>query len=430
MTAIAFDPFSDAQRDDPYPGYAELRRHSPVTKLESASGFAKDAWCVARYADVAYVLRHPELFSSTAMITAMSSGFASDLSSGKIPPEEMGRILELLKAMPLTFEQQVSARNLIAVDPPAHGPMRSLVNRGFTPRRMAELEKRVREIAQASLAPLEDKPDFDIVSEYFVPLPVTVIADLLGVERERSADFKRWSDCSVAASTGGAGALGPAKVLEGLGELSTYIMGVVEQRRQHPKDDLISTLIRAEAGETALTPVEVVMFTLVLLIAGNETTTNLLGNTLLALMEHPEELARVRRDPSRIPALVEEMLRYDGPIQFLFRRARQDVELAGVTIPEGALVLPLLGSANRDEAQFPHADRFDPSRNTQGHLAFGLGIHFCLGASLARLEARIALEELLPRFAAFERTEPRVQYIDSYLVRGPKRLPLRVESAA
>jgi cytochrome P450 len=168
------------------------------------------------------------------------------------------------------------------------------------------------------------------------------------------------------------------------------------------------------------------MFVSVLLVAGNETTTNLLGNTLLALLAHPDELARVRRDPDRIPAVVEEGLRYDGPIQFLFRQARQDVELAGVKIPAGAYVLPLLGSANRDDAQFPHADRFDPSRNTQGHLAFGLGIHFCLGASLARLEARVALEELLPRFPAFERTEPQVQYVDSYLVRGPKKLPLRV----
>jgi cytochrome P450 len=344
-------------------------------------------------------------------------------------PAEAARIAELLKLLPISMAEQVGARSLIASDPPVHGPMRSLVNRGFTPRRMAQLETRVREIARSALAALDGKPDFDIVSQYFMPLPVTVIAELLGVEPERGSDFKRWSDCAVAGSTGGAGLIGPAKVLEGIAELSRYVMGIVEQRRQDPQDDLISTLVRAEEGETALTPIEVVMFTLVLLVAGNETTTNLLGNTLITLMTHPEELARVRRDPSRIPALVEEMLRYDGPIQFLFRRAREDVEIAGVKIPAGAVVLPLIGSANRDESQFPHADRFDPSRNTQGHLAFGLGIHFCLGASLARLEARVALEELLPRFAAFEHTEPRVQYIDSYLVRGPKKLPLRAQSS-
>jgi len=418
--AIPFDPFDEAQRDDPYPAYARLRRESPVTRIEKSGAYA-----VARYADVAFVLRHPELFSSGAMQTVLSSGFTSGFAR-TLSPAEIARVAELASSLP----EQLGARLLIASDPPTHGPMRSLVNRGFTPRRMAQLETRVRAIARETVAALEGKPDFDIVSELFVPLPVTVIAELLGVEAERSADFKRWSDCAVAGATGGAGALGPVQVLEGLAELSHYLIDVVERRRCDPRDDLISTLIRAEDGEAALTPSEIVMFTLLLLVAGNETTTNLLGNTLLALLAHPEELARAQRDPRRIPALVEEVLRYDGPIQFLFRQATRDVELAGVTIPAGAIVLPLLGSANRDEEEFPRAERFDPSRNTQGHLAFGLGIHFCLGASLARLEARIALEELLARYAAFERLEPRVQYVDSYLVRGPKRMPVRALPAA
>jgi cytochrome P450 len=420
LSTLAFDPFSEAQRHDPYPSYAELRRHSPVTQL------ADGAYAVARYTDVSYVLRHPELFSSTAMMSATSRGLVSALAGAAREPSEEARIAELLKSLPITLADQLAARSLIAVDPPVHGPMRNLVNRGFTPRRIADLESRVRAIARAALARLDGKPDFDMVSEFFVPLPVTVIAELLGVEPARSSDFKRWSDCAVAVTGGGAGALDPAQVLEGIAGLSRYIMGVVEQRRESPGDDVISLLIRAEDGATALTSVEVAMFALLLLVAGNETTTNLLGNTLLALMAHPEELALARRDPGRIPALVEEALRYDSPIQFLFREARQDVELGGFRIPAGATVMPLLGSANRDEAQFPHADRFDPSRNTQGHLAFGLGIHFCLGASLARLEARVALEELVPRFAVFERAEPRVQYVDSYIVRGPKRLRLRV----
>ena len=423
MSSIAFDPYSDAQRDDPYPAYAEARRHSPVMKLPNGD------YAVARYEDVSFVLRHPELFSSTAMMRAMTNVFGTAEGAAKLTPSDLARIAQLMERMPKLGEM-MAARNMIASDPPVHGPMRNLVNRGFTPRRMAQLETRVREIARASLAELERKPEFDIVEDFFVPLPVTVIAELLGVERERKEDFKHWSDCAVAGATGGAGAMGVVEVIDGFTGLSQYLTGVVEKRRLDPQDDLISTLIRAEEGETALTPLEVVMFVSVLLVAGNETTTNLLGNTLIALMEHPEELARVRRDPGRIPAVVEEGLRYDGPIQFLFRQAREDVELAGVKIPAGAVVLPLLGSANRDETQFPNADRFDPSRNTQGHLAFGLGIHFCLGASLARLEARIALEELLPRFSAFERMEPTVKYVDSYLVRGPKRLPLRVEATA
>jgi cytochrome P450 len=330
--------------------------------------------------------------------------------------------------MPISLGDMLSARMLISSDPPAHGPLRSLVNRGFTPRRIADLEERVRAIARKSLDELGGERDLDLVSRFFVPLPVTVISELLGVEAERSTDFKRWSDALVAGATGG-GALGPEAVFEGFAELSAYLIGAVEHRRQRPQDDLISTLIRSEDGAAGLTPAEVVMFTVLLLVAGNETTTNLLGNALLVLMAHPAELARVRRDPSRIPALVEETLRYDGPVQFVFRKATRDVELAGVTIPAGATLMPLIGSANRDDAQFPDGARFDPSRSTQGHLAFGLGNHFCLGAALARLEARVALEELLARYASFERLEPRVDYVDSYLVRGPKRLPLRVARA-
>jgi cytochrome P450 len=421
LTAIPFDPFSDSQRDDPYPAYAELRRHSPVTKVEKTGFYA-----VSRHADVSFVLRQPELFSSIAMLNSLTNVFTASLTGSNPSAEEMARVADVMKAMPIPMNDVFAARALIASDPPVHGPMRNLVNRGFTPRRIAELERRIREIARGLLDSLEGKRELDLVSQFFVPLPVTVIAELLGVEPERTADFKRWSDCVVAGVSGGSGEIGPARVLEAFGELSAYLLEVVETRRQHPQEDLISTLIRAQEGETALTAVEVVMFTVILLVAGNETTTNLLGNTLLALLAHPEEFARVRREPSRIPALVEESLRYDGPIQFLFREARRDVEIGGVVIPAGATVLPLLGSANRDDSVFTDADRFDVSRNTQGHLAFGIGLHFCLGASLARLEARIALEELLPRFARFEQLEPRVDYIDSYLVRGPKRLPLRL----
>ena len=421
MTTIPFDPFSDAQRDDPYPAYVRLRRESPVLRIESG------AYAVSRYADVAHVLRHPELFSSSAMQTMMASGFSAGLAGG-IPPAEAARVAELLAKLPVSVLRQGGAPFLIASDPPRHGPLRSLVNRGFTPRRIAALEPRVRAIAREKLAALDAARDFDIVSDFFVPLPVTVIAELLGVEPERSVDFKRWSDRIVAGVTGGVAAVGPVAVLEALTELSEYLAGVIELRRRDPRDDLVSTLIRAEEGETALASADVVMFVLLLLVAGNETTTNLLGNTLLALLAHPEELGRVRSDRRRIPALVEEGLRYDGPVQLLFRTTTRDVELAGARIPAGATVIPLLGSANRDDTQFPAAERFDVSRSTQGHLAFGLGIHFCLGASLARLEARVALEELLPRFERFERTEPRVEYLDSYLVRGPKRLPLRASA--
>jgi cytochrome P450 len=422
VTAIRFDPLSEQHRRDPYPVYAHLRRDAPVSRVERNGGYA-----VARYADVVHVLRHPELFSSIAMQTAIAEPLMKGML-GSGDPADLALFAELARTLPISLADVLASRSLIVADPPVHGPIRSLVNRGFTPRRIAALEPRVRAIARASLDALAGKSEFDLVGDFSVPLPVTVIAELLGVESERSADFKHWSDCAIAGSTGNLGMTRPETLLQGFAELGNYLIAAVEQRRKRPADDLISTLIRAEEGETALTPTEVVMFTLLLLVAGNETTTNLVGNALLALIDRPDELARVRRDPARIPALVEETLRWDGPIQLLFRTARQDVELGGVAIPAGALVMPLLGSANRDDAFFADAERFDVSRATQGHLAFGLGTHFCLGASLARLEARVALEELLPRYARFERVEPAVEYVDSFLVRGPKRLPLRVET--
>jgi len=424
VTAISFDPFSDAHRADPYPAYAALRRHAPVYRVEQTGAYA-----VSRYDDVAFVLRNPELFSSSAMqTTLMNGGLLGDGGVGMSAADAV-RVGEILQTLPVPIADVLASRFLIASDPPVHGRMRGLVNRGFTPRRITGLEPRVREIARASLDAVGGKPELELVREFSIPLPVTVIAELLGVEPERTEDFKRWSDAAVAGATGTARALRPVAVLEAFSELSHYITGVIEARRAAPRDDLISTLTRAEQGETPLKPIDVVMFTLLLLVAGNETTTNLLGNTMLALTEHPEQLERARRDPALVPSLVEEALRYCGPIQFLYRQATRDVELAGVRIPAGSLVMPLLASANRDESQFEDPERFDVSRNAQGHLAFGLGIHFCLGASLARLEARVALEELLARFARFERAEPHVEYVDSFLVRGLRRLPLRVEAA-
>jgi cytochrome P450 len=420
---IEYDPFSPRFRDDPYPSYAALRRDAPVYRVPSNGAFV-----VARYEDVAYVLRRVELFSSNAMMRVLQSGYTSGGSAmgTGLPPEEALRLAEMIRTMPINPVEAMAARSLIASDPPVHGPMRSLVNRGFTPRKIAALEPRVRAIARGLLDAIEAKGELEFQREYAIPLPVTVIAELLGVEPDRVDDFKRWSDAAVASSTGAAVGYTAETILRNFSELSSYMIAVIEERRRAPKDDLISTLVRAESGETALTPAEVVMFTLLLLIAGNETTTNLLGSTMLALFRHPEQLELVRREPARIPALVEEALRWDGPIQFLVRNTRQDVELAGVKIPEGATVIPLLGSANRDDAQFPDGERFDVTRAPQGHLGFGFGNHFCLGASLARLEMRVALEELLGRFSRFERLEEGVEYIDSFLIRGLRRLPLRL----
>jgi cytochrome P450 len=318
-----------------------------------------------------------------------------------------------------------TARNLIAEDGERHTAMRNIVNRGFTPRRIAAWEGRAREIVAESMARLRAGGPFDLVEDLAIPLPVGIIAEMLGVEPTRLPDFKRWSDAMIDQATG-AGRADPftPRIMDAAVELLSYLRKIAEARRRHPADDLVSAIVAEQDGATALSIREVVQFAMLLLVAGNETTTNLIGNAVTALLDHPGELERVARDPSLVPGALEETLRYDPPVQILFRTATQDVELAGTRIPKGAYVAPLIGSANRDERRFPDPDRFDVTRDPQGHVAFGFGKHFCLGASLARLEARVALEALAPELPRLVREQPR-ELIDSFLVRGPRRLELR-----
>ena len=270
--------------------------------------------------------------------------------------------------------------------------------------------------------------EIDLVAALAMPLPVRVICEILGVEPERRDDFKQWSDRIVAGTTGSTRTVDPltSGYAEAMEELAEYIRSVVAQRTEQPSDDLISVLVAAQDG-AGLSAAEMTMFVLLLLVAGNETTTNLIGNATNALLSHPSQLARVSADRSLVPSWIEETLRWDAPVQFVFRRTTADVEVAGQRLPANAHVVAILGSANRDERHWgPTAEQFDVTRNPQGHLAFGFGNHFCLGASLARLEARIALEALLDELPRRERSEPRVEHIDSFLIRGPKRLLLRL----
>jgi cytochrome P450 len=208
-------------------------------------------------------------------------------------------------------------------------------------------------------------------------------------------------------------------------ELVAYLKQITHERRRAPKDDLVSTIVAQQAGEAALDDYDVVNFVMLLLVAGNETTTNLIGNAVNALLDHPAELEKLARQPELVGPAIEEALRFDSPVQLIFRTATRDVEMHGVTIPKGATVVPLLGSANRDERQFPEPDRFDVERRPRSHLAFGFGHHFCLGSSLARLEARGALEVLVPELAGVRREAGALERLDSFLVRGPRRMGLR-----
>ena len=405
MPEPIYDPLDPVQREDPYPSYAALRREAPVYQVPSLGVLA-----VSRHADVVAVLRSPELFSSAAMAAAVRkpADLAPGVGQGEAPDP--------------------TAMSIIGADPPGHTRLRSIVSRAFTPRRIADLEPRVREIARDLLARFVPRGECDLVADYAVPLPVGVIAELLGIDRERHADFKRWSDAAMRAVFDSPSPEEAEQLGQALVEMNDYVEQTIAARRARPGDDLIGTLLRAESEEGALTADEVRLFVFTLLVAGNVTTTHLIGNAMLVLLSHPSELAKVTHTPALVPGLVEEALRYDAPVQLTLRTATQDVAIAGVTIPRGAVVAPLSGSANRDERVFPDPDRFDVTRASKEQLAFGHGIHFCLGAALARLEARVAFEELLPRLRDPIRADERVTWTNVLTLRGPTALHLRFES--
>jgi cytochrome P450 len=408
VSVADFNPFDPDFKRDPYPMYAALRRESPVHQSLPGLPF----YAVTRYRDVLHVLHHPEVFSSTAL-QALAQGAAN------VTPNSGALAGHRLLASPM----------MIAVDPPRHAHLRAIVNRGFTPRRIAALEPRLRELAQELFARVAPAGRMDLVRDFAIPFPVTVISELLGVEASRRDDFKRWSDAIVIGLSGVGEGFTRESIQANADEMADYIERIAAERRAQPRDDLVSVLVSAAGGD-ALSTGEVLSFVVLLLIAGNETTTNLIGNAMKALLQHPEQLELVASEPALVPGMLEEALRYDAPIQGIPRCTLEEVELGGRTLAKGAFTTVLFGSANRDEEQFPEPDRFDVRRNPQGHLAFGHGIHFCLGAALARLEARVAFETLFSRARAFALAgDGEIPLVDSALLRGPKALPLRFEMA-
>lgn len=390
-----YNPFLPEVQANPYPYYAYLREHAPVYQVPGA-GF----WAVSRYDDVLYVIRNPQLFTSSTLFAA----FMGDLNP--FPPE---------------------APAIVGCDPPSHTRLRKLVNRAFTPRRVASLEQHIREITHQLIAQIPIQGTFDLVGELSAPLPVTVIAELLGVPAERRDDFKGWADAFIRATSGKAVPLEEqAELRQNFVEFRAYFENAIALARRQPGDNLLSDLIRVEEENQTLTSAEIVSLAMFLIIGGSETTTNLIANAIMALCDHPEQMAQVRANRALIPQMVEEALRYVGPIHAIFRQATQEVEVAGTKLPAGSLVLFLLGSANRDARKFPDPDRFDIMRNTEGHVGFGFGVHFCLGAQLARLQAKVALEMVLERFPGLSRTDAPVRWIEAFSVRGPKMLPLVV----
>jgi cytochrome P450 len=303
-----------------------------------------------------------------------------------------------------TFGDSLLSNTLITTDPPDHRKLRNLVNQAFTPRAVARLSDRVTTITQELLDTVKATGRMDVVSDIAFPLPAKIIAEMLGVPAEDWDIFQRW------ARFGGGENQRSREQAEGAGrnmryEMNDYFLHLLETRRRDPREDLISSLSRAEIDGERLSDQELVSFCFLLLAAGQETTKNLITNAILCLTDHPDSLARLQREPALMPTAIEEVLRYLPPVWFLFRRTLQDVELAGQHIPANQMLLAWTASANRDAAQFPEPERFNIEREPNRHLAFGHGIHFCVGAPLARLEAKVVLPMMLEQLKDLKRVE-------------------------
>jgi len=301
------------------------------------------------------------------------------------------------------------------------------VNRGFTPRRIGDWHGRIEEIIAELLSGLSPGDTFDVIGGLAAPLPVQVIAELLGAGVEAAAQFRQWADALTRAMSGSArGGMFGEEPLQAMFSLASYLGQRIEERQRQPSDDLLSTLVRAH-GDEVLGQEEALGFAGLLLFAGTETSTNLIGNAAWALLHHPDELGATRGDPTRVPAVLEETLRWESPVQYVFRRTTRPVERHGVRIPVDAVITLLLGAANRDPRHWgDDADRFDADRVTSGHLAFGFGPHFCLGAALARAEAGLALNRLLDHLDGCQMPAGDDELIDSLQFRGRRQLEIVV----
>ncbi len=362
-----YDPYSPELLADPYPVYRELRDNAPVCYNEE-----HDFWTLSRFADVLQALKQPRLYSSAQGIAV---GMTSEMSN--------------------TFEA------VITMDPPRHTQMRALVNRAFTPRRIAALEPRILEVATALIDDCIEKGSCDLVGDFAAPLPTIVIAELLGVPSEDQKMFKERSNALVN-QRGRPGEVPDPERMAPVMELVLYLNQVYDERREQPRDDLMSALLAAEVDGQKLTQSELTGFALLLLIAGNETTTNLLGNGIQLMHDYPDQRTRLAANPGALPDAIEEFLRYESPIPGLARTLTEDLDFRGHAFRKGQKVMLLYGAANRDERQFEAPDVLDTSKPPTQHLAFGFGAHFCLGASLARLEARIGFEQLLSRLPDYK----------------------------
>ena len=400
LSGVAYNPLSSRMAQDPYPIYADIRRRSPVHRSR-----LMNAWLFTRHADVDAILRDQR-------------NFGSDPRNGKLTARQQAML-----PPPQEF-------TLLFLDPPDQRRLRALVSKAFTSRAINALESRIRTITSSLLDDIADPGGFDLMAAVAQPLPVIVVAEMLGVPLQDRAQFKAWS-------------VQRARLLEPtvnphdrkIAQVATsgfdaYFRKIIAARRAQLRDDILSALVHAEEEGDQLTERETLNMLRLLLIAGNETTTNLIGNGMLALLRNPSQLQRLRQDPSLIPTAVEELLRYDSPVQATFRRALADCEVNGFKVRKRDSIVVLVGAANRDPDAFEDPDRLDVGRANRPHLSFGRGIHNCLGAALARLEGRIVFEMLLERFPEIGLTDKRPRFRNGVVLRGLQSLPLRCATPA
>ncbi len=400
--SIRFNPLDPAVRRDPFATYARARREAPALVH---AGLPLRLVSVFRYEDCQAILRDAQTWSSEFPLI--------DAASGQEGPPQ---------------------RSMLGSDPPAHTRLRGLVNKAFTPRMIQRLEPRMHEIANELLDAALEQGDVDLVQALTYPLPVTVIAEIIGIPAEDRAKFKRWSDAAVAnlglVFVGGFDPERAQRQLKLFESMREYFIPLAEERKRRPREDLLTGLVQAEHEGSKLDFEEMLSMLVLLLVAGNETTTTLIGNATLELLAHPGELKRLRDDPGLLPSAIEEVLRFASPVQFDPRRATRALSLHGVEIRENDFVLSWLGSANRDERIFERPESFDIGREKNPHLAFGFGTHYCIGANLARLEARVALGALLARTRSFERRGDELLPLHpSPVFRAVTQLPMRLVAA-
>jgi cytochrome P450 PksS len=368
------DIASPAFKADPYPFYARLRSEAPVHRVNLPA--RQTAWLITRYEDVASVLKDGRFLKNKA--AALTSGQAA--KQPWVP--RMFRPLE---------------RNMLDLDPPDHTRLRSLVHRAFTPRLVEQMRGRIQSLAEELISATLGRGSMDLIRDYALPIPTTVIAEMLGVPEGDRRRFHRWSRSIVSASPSGWGML---RAIPSAMAFLRYIRRLVASTRNAPRDDLLGSLVHAEEAGEKLSEDELVAMVFLLLVAGHETTVNLIGNGMMALLKNPGQVARLSAEPTLIKSAVEELLRYESPLATASERfAREDVTISGATIPRGEMVYAVIASANRDEGQFPDPDALDIAREPNRHLSFGLGPHFCLGAPLARLEGQIAIGTILSRLS-------------------------------